>query len=171
MARNQQKLNHYFWSFFGFCPFYDQIKHKKVSKSSNAEKNGLGEYQTINSRHFLLSCNPFWQSSDFLVTIGPSRSVCSGSEKQRRPAKGSGNRKPTLLNFITKRKGILRDPHRIKFVEKSLINIWWIRLSSYFQSLCWSSLPYAARAEVPKRFADQNTWKADRLFRLLKLEG
>ena len=123
MARNQQKLNHYFWSFFGFCPFYDQIKHKKVSKSSNAEKNGLGEYQTINSRHFLLSCNPFWQSSDFLVTIGPSRSVCSGSEKQRRPAKGSGNRKPTLLNFITKRKGILRDPQCINSVEKCRNNM------------------------------------------------
>ena len=33
----------------------------------------------MNSRHFLLSCNPFWRSSDCLDTIGPSRSVCKVS--------------------------------------------------------------------------------------------
>ena len=32
----------------------------------------------MNSRHFLLNCNPFWWSGDFLDTIGPSRSVCYG---------------------------------------------------------------------------------------------
>ena len=40
------------------------------------EKSDQGEYLTMNSRHFLLSCNPFWWSIDFLDTIGPSRSVC-----------------------------------------------------------------------------------------------
>ena len=39
-------------------------------------KNGLGEYLTINLRHFLLIYNPFWQNGDFLDTFGPSRSVC-----------------------------------------------------------------------------------------------
>ena len=33
-------------------------------------------YLTINSRHFLLSCNPFWRSTIFLDTIGPFSSVC-----------------------------------------------------------------------------------------------
>jgi len=47
-----------------------------VSKSSNADKNGLREYQIKNSRHFLLSSNQFWQSSNVLDTIGPFRSVC-----------------------------------------------------------------------------------------------
>ena len=41
------------------------------------DKNGPGEYLTMNSRHFLLSCNPFWWSGNFLDTIGPSRSVCT----------------------------------------------------------------------------------------------
>ena len=34
----------------------------------------------MNSRHFLLSCNPFWQSCNFLDTIGPSRSVCTSTK-------------------------------------------------------------------------------------------
>ena len=50
---------------------------EKVSKPKNADKNGLGEYLTMNFRHFLLSCIPFWWSSDFLDNIGPSRSVCT----------------------------------------------------------------------------------------------
>ena len=43
------------------------------------DKIGLGGYLTINHRQFLLIYNPFWQSSDFLDTFGPSRSVCSVS--------------------------------------------------------------------------------------------
>ena len=35
------------------------------------------KYLAMNFRHFLLRFNPFWQSSDFLDTIGPSRSLCS----------------------------------------------------------------------------------------------
>ena len=69
LARDQQKINQCFWWFFGFCPFYCQKKHEKVSKSSNADKNGQGEYQIINFRHFR-------QSGDFLDTIGPCKSLC-----------------------------------------------------------------------------------------------
>ena len=29
----------------------------------------------MNFRHFLLSCNPFWRSGNFLNSIGPSRSL------------------------------------------------------------------------------------------------
>ena len=43
------------------------------------DKGGPGEYLTMKFIHFLLSCNPFWRSSNFLDTIGPSRSVCHGS--------------------------------------------------------------------------------------------
>ena len=40
------------------------------------DKNGLGEYLTMNFRHFLLSCNQFWWSGNFLDSIGQSRSLC-----------------------------------------------------------------------------------------------
>ena len=30
----------------------------------------------MNFRHFLSSCDQFWRSSDFLDSIGPSRSLC-----------------------------------------------------------------------------------------------
>ena len=41
------------------------------------DKNGLGEYLTMNSRSFLLRWNPFWRSSNFLDTIASFRSVCN----------------------------------------------------------------------------------------------
>ena len=56
-----------------------------MSKSSNVDKNGLGEYQTMISRHFLIIYNPFWRSSDFLDTFGPSRSVCRSRSKDFPP--------------------------------------------------------------------------------------
>ena len=40
------------------------------------DKSGQGEYLTMNSRHFKLSCSPFWWSGNFFDTIGPSRLVC-----------------------------------------------------------------------------------------------
>ena len=49
------------------------------------DKNGLGEYQTMISRHFLIIYNPFWRSSDFLDTFGPSRSVCRSRSKDFPP--------------------------------------------------------------------------------------
>ena len=42
----------------------------------------------MNSRHFLLSCDPFWWSGNFWDTIGPSRSVCI------RRARGGGRSWP-----------------------------------------------------------------------------
>ena len=48
LARNQQY-------FLGFVHSIAKKKHEKVSKSSNADKNGLGEYQTMNFRHLSLS--------------------------------------------------------------------------------------------------------------------
>ena len=44
LARNQQKIDHNFWSFFKFSAFYGQKMQEKVSKSWNADKNGLGKY-------------------------------------------------------------------------------------------------------------------------------
>ena len=41
------------------------------------------------SRPILLRCNPFWQSSDFLDTFGPSRSVCSRSFMLEHVSQGS----------------------------------------------------------------------------------
>ena len=76
-AKNEQENTTHFWGFFSFCPFYGQKMQEKVSKSSNADKNGLGEYLAMNFRHFLLSCIPFWLSSDFLDNIRASRSLCS----------------------------------------------------------------------------------------------
>ena len=40
-----------------------------MSKSSIVDKNGLGEYEILNFRHFR-------QSGDLLDTIGPSKSLC-----------------------------------------------------------------------------------------------
>ena len=57
---------------------YKKCKKKCLNfKIWTKGKSGLGEYLTMNFRHFLLSCNLFWWSGDFLDTIGPSRSVCS----------------------------------------------------------------------------------------------
>ena len=62
---------------FRFCPFNGQKRQEKVSKSQNADKNGLGEYVTIIFRHFLLIYIPFWRRGDFLNTFRSSRSVCA----------------------------------------------------------------------------------------------
>ena len=51
-----------------------QKRHEKVSESSNADKNGLGEYLALSFRH--LSWGPFWRSRNFLDSIGPSISLC-----------------------------------------------------------------------------------------------
>ena len=40
---------------FWFCLFYGQKMQEKVSKYSNVDKNGQGEYLTINFRHFTLT--------------------------------------------------------------------------------------------------------------------
>jgi hypothetical protein len=50
-----KKLTNIFDDFLGFVHSMTKKKHEKVSKSSNADKNGLGEYQTMKFRHFLLS--------------------------------------------------------------------------------------------------------------------
>ena len=42
---------------------------ENVLKYLNLDKSGQRGYPTINSRHFLLICNPFWRSGDFLDTI------------------------------------------------------------------------------------------------------
>ena len=76
LARNQHKNIQQFWWFFSFCPFYGQKMQEKVSKSQNADKNGLAEYLTMNFRQFLLSCILIWRSGYFLDAFGPSRSVC-----------------------------------------------------------------------------------------------
>ena len=76
LARNQQENYPTFMMIFQVCPVYVQKMQEKVSKSWNMDKSGLGKYVTINFGHFLLSYNPFWQSCNFLDTIGPSRSVC-----------------------------------------------------------------------------------------------
>ena len=72
LAINQQENYPIFLMIFWFSP---QKMQEKVSKSWNADKNGLGKYLSMNFRHFLLSFNPFWRSSDFLDNIGPSRSL------------------------------------------------------------------------------------------------
>ena len=63
LAQNWQeiskKLTVTFADFFGFVHSMTKKKHKKVSKSSNADKNGLREYQIKNFRHFLLNRNQF----------------------------------------------------------------------------------------------------------------
>ena len=69
MARDQQKINQYFDDFLGFVHSIAKKKHEKVSKSSIVDKNGLGEYEILNFRHFR-------QSGDLLDTIGPSKSLC-----------------------------------------------------------------------------------------------
>ena len=80
MVQNWQEINkkitQHFWWFFGFVHSIYKKMQEKVAR--NVDKNGPGEYLTMNSRHFLLSCNPFWWISNFLDTIGPSRSVCIG---------------------------------------------------------------------------------------------
>ena len=45
---------------FWFCPSYRQNIQEKVTKSWNADKNGLGNYLSMNFIYFLLSCNPSW---------------------------------------------------------------------------------------------------------------
>ena len=57
---------------------------KKVSKSWNADKYRLGKYLSMNFKHCLLNCNPFWWSGDFLDNIGPSRSLCYAQQGVRR---------------------------------------------------------------------------------------
>ena len=59
-----------------FLDFVYSIYNKCKKKCQSPDKNGLGEYLTINRRYFLLVYNLFWQSSDFLDIFGPSRSVC-----------------------------------------------------------------------------------------------
>ena len=77
MPRNQQENYPTFLMIFQFCSVWVCTKmQEKVSKSWNMDKSGLGKYVTINFGHFLLSYNPFWQSCNFLDTIGQSRSVC-----------------------------------------------------------------------------------------------
>ena len=59
LAQNWQeiskKLTNTFEDFLVFAHSMTKKKHEKVSKSSNADKNGLGEYQTMNLRHFLIT--------------------------------------------------------------------------------------------------------------------
>ena len=43
-TRNQQENYPIFLMIFWFCPFYGQKIQEKVSKSENANKNGLGKY-------------------------------------------------------------------------------------------------------------------------------
>ena len=40
------------------------------------DKNELGEHLIMNFGQFLLNCNPFWWSGNFLDSIGQSRSLC-----------------------------------------------------------------------------------------------
>ena len=84
LARNQHEKYPTFLMIFQFCPFYSQKMQEKVFKSENTAKNGP-KYLTINFRHFLLSCNPFWRSSDFLDTSEPSRSVCAAAFSETLP--------------------------------------------------------------------------------------
>ena len=55
--------------FFGKLPnIFDDFSVLSILLTKNAtkvDKSGQGEYLTMNSRHFLLSCNTFWRSSDF----------------------------------------------------------------------------------------------------------
>ena len=61
--------------------------NKKARKSVEILK--CGQKETINFRHFLLNCNPFWCSEDFLDTIGPSRSLCWAGPANPPPSRGS----------------------------------------------------------------------------------
>ena len=74
MTQNWQetskKLTNIFDDFLGFVHFMPK-KHRKVSKSSDTDKNCQEEYQTINSRQFLLR-PPILMEQRFLDTIGPS---------------------------------------------------------------------------------------------------
>ena len=58
LVQNWQEINkkiiQYLWWFLGFVHSMAN-KAWKVSRSSNVDKKGLGEYQTMNFRHFLLS--------------------------------------------------------------------------------------------------------------------
>ena len=55
--------------------FYGQKKPRKSLKlRTKMDEEKI--YLTIDLRHFLLSCNPFWWSGNFLDTIGPSTSLC-----------------------------------------------------------------------------------------------
>ena len=63
---NQTIAKKFWLSICTFCPFYVQNMSEKVSKLQNADKNELEEFLTMNFRHFVLSCKPFWGSSWFL---------------------------------------------------------------------------------------------------------
>ena len=52
--KSAKKVTNIFDDFMDFEHSIAQ-KHQKVSKFSNADKNGLGEHQTMNFRHLLLS--------------------------------------------------------------------------------------------------------------------
>jgi hypothetical protein len=54
-----QQLTNIFDDFFGFVHSMAKKSMKKCFKSSNADKNGLGEYQPMSFRPFLLTKNPF----------------------------------------------------------------------------------------------------------------
>ena len=73
LARNQQKISQ------DFLGFVQEKKHEKVSKSSNAYKNGLREYIPNNEFSTLSAkLKLFLTDCDFLDTIRPSRSLCFG---------------------------------------------------------------------------------------------
>ena len=79
----------------------------------------------MNSRHFLLSCNPFWWSSDFLNAIGPSRSVCSGETHLRTFSLVSSQFHKR--NFFVRGIDDVLIPLRSRTLERWLVT-WHIRL-------------------------------------------
>ena len=59
MVNRWQEISKTITQYFRICPFNGQKMQEKVSKSYNADKNGLGEYLTINLDTFCQSTTHF----------------------------------------------------------------------------------------------------------------